>query len=733
MAVPAKRGVWKTIKLEDGTEVRAELCGDERRHFWRTEDGTMMTLNKHTKRYAPVKKAEVMLRKSRFNPKQEKARRLRRSPAHRASSFEGTKRGLVILVNFKDEKFKAAHNKALYEKIMNTEGYTDSNGFKGSVRDYFKAQSRNKFDLQFDVAGPVLVSQSQAYYGGNDDEGNDSYPATMVIEACKLVDNQVNFKDYDWNDDGEVDQVYVVYAGKGEADSGEEDTIWPHEYSLSEAQQYDDGTGPLTLDGVKIDTYACGSEVDASGQIEGIGTFCHEFSHCLGYPDMYDTDYMGHFGMGDFDLMCSGSYNGNGFVPAGYTAWEKWVAGWLEPTELSDEDRTISNMKPMSEGDEAYIIYNQAHPSEYYLIENRQLTNWDRNLPGRGLMVTHVDYDADKFAYNVVNTVYSEQEAYDDAYDYYSYYVSTGSITEAECEQYCQEYVEAYSNEHERMTIVHADNDDDSKYWNSNLGYYTKTTTGTDLFPYAQNDSLTNYSVPAATLYYPNANGYKYLNRGIYDITQNRDGTMSFRFQASVAEKGGLPAGCLFYEPFEACEGTGGNDGQWQGTVASGNFASDNEGWVCTKGFSADGCAKFGTSSAAGSATTPAISLNGEATLTFKAAAWNVAKESTTLKLSATGGTVSPAQVTMKKGEWTEYSATVTGTGNLKITFASSTTKNARFFLDEVIVAGATGIEPAVVTSSSQSRQVIYDLSGRRVGKPSRGLYIVNGRKVIVR
>jgi M6 family metalloprotease-like protein len=125
----------------------------------------------------------------------------------------------------------------------------------------------------------------------------------------------VNYADYDWDGDKEVDQVFIVYAGYGEAQGAPAETIWPHESVLG-------GTwDALTLDNVTLNTYACGQELagkDSSDgtHLAGIGTICHEFSHCLGLPDFYDTDANTgandtNYGTGTFDLMCGGSYNGN--------------------------------------------------------------------------------------------------------------------------------------------------------------------------------------------------------------------------------------------------------------------------------------------------------------------------------------------------------------------------------------------------------------------------------------
>ena len=224
--------------------------------------------------------------------------------------YTGRKKGVVILMQFTDTKFKTANNKAKYNNLLNTPDYSEGS-FKGSVADYFRAQSGGRFELEFDVVGPFMAAKNTSYYGSNDSDGLDKHPDELIVEAVKAANAEVDFKDYDWDGDGQVDQVFVVYAGKGEADGGANTTIWPHMFWLSATNK------SLTLDGVRIDTYACSNEIDPSGSIEGIGCFCHEFSHCLGYPDFYDTSYSGWFGMGSWDLMDQGSYNGNGFRPAG--------------------------------------------------------------------------------------------------------------------------------------------------------------------------------------------------------------------------------------------------------------------------------------------------------------------------------------------------------------------------------------------------------------------------------
>ena len=405
------------------------------------------------------------------------------------TNYRGQKKGLVILAEFTDKKFVDGHDREKYNDILNTPDYTTSEGFIGSVADYFRDQSAGLFELTFDIVGPYTTMKSYKYYGQNDDDGLDLYPQEMIEEMCRAADDDVNFADYDWDHDGEVDEVFVVYAGKGEADSNQSNAVWPHMWSLEEASGQ-----MLCLDGVNINVYACANELKATGHINGIGTFCHEFSHCLGLPDFYDVYDSGQFGMDDFDIMSGGSYAGNGFRPIGYTAYEKMACGWQQPIVLGDEDVTIDNQMPICEDGDIYIIYNDGYPNEYYLIENRQKKGWDVNYPAKGLLITHVDYDEEVWYNNIPNSVISNKDA-----------IKNGLTC---------------GNDHPRMTLFHADGTEN---------YYS---IATDLYPYKQCDSLTATSNPAATLYHKNKQGTKLMQGAILNIKQNSNGTMSFRYRA---------------------------------------------------------------------------------------------------------------------------------------------------------------------------------------------------------
>lgn len=481
-AVPAKKGVWRMVTLADGTQKRVELRGDEFCSYWVDAEGVSYNLDSESKRYVRVDANALQLRASQLRAKANqdriermaKARRMaaKKSLGQTNGSYFGKKKGLIILVQYKDKKFKFGHNQKMYDRMANETGYNTSLGFVGSVKDYFLAQSNGQFELDFDVVGPYTLNHEYAYYGAPSGTSNDVRPRDMVYDACRLADPDVNYADYDWDGDGYVEQVYVLFAGLGQAAGGDENTIWPHESKL----QYGNNGSYVSKDNnVTVNTYACGPELTLQytpigyrERVDGIGTLCHEFSHCLGYPDLYDTNYGGNFGMGSFDLMDAGSYNGESFCPPNYSAYEKWFAGWITPTVL-DKPASVKGMQAQDvKYGQAFVVYNDNNKNEYYLIENRQQSVgiWDKQLPASGMMITHVDYDENIWAWNNVNTIVNYSSQYGPEYAY-------------------------RDNDHQRLTIFHADNEEGSSA-DSQAG---------DLYPFNGNNSLTDTSSPAATIY----------------------------------------------------------------------------------------------------------------------------------------------------------------------------------------------------------------------------------------
>lgn len=547
-AVPAKKGVWRMVTLADGTQKRVELRGDEFCSYWVDAEGVSYNLDSESKRYVRVDANALQLRASQLRAKANQDRIARMAKARHMTvkkslgqtngSYFGKKKGLIILVQYKDKKFKFGHNQKMYNRIANETGYANSLGFVGSVKDYFLAQSNGQFELDFDVVGPYTLNHEYAYYGAPLGDSHDVRPCDMVYDACRLADPDVNFADYDWDGDGYVEQVYVLFAGLGQAAGGDENTIWPHEYKL----QYGNNGAYVSKDNnVVVNTYACGPELTLQytpvayrERVDGIGTLCHEFSHCLGYPDLYDTNYGGNFGMGSFDLMDAGSYNGESFCPPNYSAYEKWFAGWITPTVL-DKPASVKGMQAQDvKYGQAFVVYNDNNKNEYYLIENRQqnVGIWDKQLPASGMMITHVDYDKNIWERNNVNTIvnYSNQLGPEYAY---------------------------LDNDHQRLTIFHADKEEGSSA-DSQAG---------DLYPFNGNNSLTDTSSPAAIIY----QGGSTMGKPITNITQNEDGSIDFDFMGGSNDN--IISGIHFVENDEVSsfgQGVYSLDGRYMGTSANG-------------------------------------------------------------------------------------------------------------------------------------------------------------------
>ena len=148
-----------------------------------------------------------------------------------------------------------------------------------------------------------------------------------------------------------------------------------------------------------------------------------------------------------------------------------------------------------------------------------------------------------------------------------------------------------------------------------------------------------------------------------------------------------------FNETFDKTDGTGGNDGSWNGSIASSDLKTDSTGWTFDSGAGANKCAKLGSSSAKGSATTPALTgLTGSAVLTFRAGAWK--GDATTLNLSISVGKLSEESVTLADASFSTYTINITGaTEESKITFQGKQASKARFFLDDVVVKSAVTLK----------------------------------------
>ena len=353
------------------------------------------------------------------------------------SSGSDVRHGLIILAAYSDVDFK--YTRADFVNLLTQKGYS-VNGATGCAKEYFDAQFNGAIEFVFEVTDIVKLDNMRAYYGANDRGGNDKRPAEMIRDACQKVDKltDINFADYDDNGDGIVDNVFVFYAGGDEAEQGsDENLIWSHAWNLSDA-----GIN-LKLDNVTIDSYACTSELRRSRNryiMCGIGTFCHEFSHTLGLPDLYDTDYddAGGWAAGlwvSTALMDGGNENNGGNTPPYYNAIEREFLGLTTPGIIGRNGRYT--LKPIGTSKECYKIETDEE-DEYFLIECRKNEGWDKHIGGNGMLVYHIDksdYDAWNWR-NTVNAVASHQCAdlleADARVDYFNsddeYYDLTGSI-----------------------------------------------------------------------------------------------------------------------------------------------------------------------------------------------------------------------------------------------------------------------------------------------------------------
>ena len=335
-ARPAQPGLHRTITLSDGTRLECGLVGDEFGHYYVAADG---------RQFVPVTAGDTLYRcltPAEVNERQAQAE-ARRTASRREAPLTpfptiGEVHGLVILAEFQDVRFQPEYDLALFQRQMNESGYSDHSA-TGSARDYFISQSDSMFLPQFDVVGPILLPGEESVYGRNNGNGQDSNPALMVSQACRMVHDSlgIDFSQYDFDDNGEVDFVFILYAGYGESYGAVSTTIWPHMAYLNQQYTY------LTLDGKSINRYACSCELSGNTgtHLDGIGAFCHEFGHVIGLPDLYNTVYSGSVQLGPWDIMDSGSYNNGSHTPPHYSAFERYSLGWMELTDLTEPADTV--------------------------------------------------------------------------------------------------------------------------------------------------------------------------------------------------------------------------------------------------------------------------------------------------------------------------------------------------------------------------------------------------------
>lgn len=417
-AVPPMPGYIR-VAQPDGTTFEARIEGDSDFHYYVTPDGTCLVadladgfikpavIDGHGKLVpsasaTAARYSDSELRAAAALSRGEVAeRRAARRATHRVApaviprSFPttGTVRGLIVLAEFQDLKFQEGSTKEYFDRKVNTFGYSGPET-SGSVADYFKEQSGGIFTPEFDIVGPVTLPRRYSEYGL--DEDIDGFFREAAVAARDQAG--VDFSRYDVNGDYFIDFFFVVFAGHGEAQGGPADTIWP---CMKDESDYISDA----FDGLYLSVCACSCELKhgTGTDLDGIGTICHEFSHILGLPDIYDPMGTGGYGMGHYDMMCYGPYNNDLITPSGYTAMDKYTLGWLEPRVLGNPEKDVELRSFASTNDCCFIV-NPANPNEYYTLENRQPEGFDAALPGHGLVISYVHYDRSVWKKNAVNT-----------------------------------------------------------------------------------------------------------------------------------------------------------------------------------------------------------------------------------------------------------------------------------------------------------------------------------------
>ena len=429
--------------------------------------------------------------------------------------YYGERHQLTVMVEFNDRAFKGDENATLaqWNLIFNAKDLKEP-PFKGSVHDYFYAQSYGIFDLNFDLHYVKVPGNAEKYASTNANDENSQYLVQDIMEV--LSTRHIDWSLYDWNGDGFVNQLLIVYAGHGMNEfTSATDLIWPHQWWMSEHLK--DGQSDVYCDPIpvtyndkeyKVDCYCALAELTKNDDYGSFGTLCHEYTHCFGFPDFYYNGTSGSKSyVGAWELMDYGNYNGNGYCPAGYSAHERWMMGWLTPTELN-KATTVTDMPALSDESQAYLIRNDGFKDEYYIVENRQQKGWDESLPGRGILVFHVDFDP-------------------------VLWISVKT------------YVNTYSRQH--YLIFPA----------NNLNFTSTSSCKDWAYPYQKDESLTNSltntSTPAAELWNANSDGTKFMNKPITNMDV-QDGKASFDFMKSATDIGiqtvtGIPQVLYEYGP----------------------------------------------------------------------------------------------------------------------------------------------------------------------------------------
>ena len=394
----------------------------------------------------------------------------------------------VVLISFKDTDFKNSNPAEYYTRLFNEKGFNEGAG-PGCVADYFRDQSGGRLNLHFDIYGPYKIDKRSGGRENKWDRGDEDIRMALALMFSSVTPD---LSKYDWDGDNTIDDFFFVAAGF--TGNQVQDHIMPN-------------TGHLDYDmpgGMQLGNASITCERWESGNLCGIGTIVHEFSHALGLPDIYPVVNSSYYSVVDeWDLMDGGNYTNYGWCPPNMTAMERMYLGWMTPEELT-EPVGIDSMKPLGAGGKSYIVRSTSNSNEFYIMENRRQEGWDYGCPGNGLLIYHINFDQTRWLNNEVNTS-------DMFFRYHLFHADNKDYNDWNPESYAGTSKWAEPNKL-RSKIL-----------------------STSPYPYIDSldvvhDCLTDISTPAAILYKAAADGRKLMGKGITDIQLAEDGTISFTF-----------------------------------------------------------------------------------------------------------------------------------------------------------------------------------------------------------
>ena len=237
------------------------------------------------------------------------------------------------------------------------------------------------------------------------------------LAALEAADPTVDFTLYDndgpdgvpdsGDDDGYVDALTFKFTEVAGSCGGP--GFWPHASALRDATgQFGVDTEDMGRNGrpIQVLRYTTESVIECDGQTpQGPATMAHEFGHTLGLPDFYRAvegieANQRHWMVGCFGLMAAGSWGCGsdtrvwGFGPTGMSPLSRIMLGWATVTEVGEVRDSTFILEPVQSSQQLLKVRLRGDGTEYYLIEYRPQVGFDDALPAGGVMVYHVDENA---------------------------------------------------------------------------------------------------------------------------------------------------------------------------------------------------------------------------------------------------------------------------------------------------------------------------------------------------